>query len=67
MTFILSMRKTPWLYDRLICVATNEDVADDNRKIRYTGEEYLKSSMEMSELFSDIPEALATTLKLPIK
>ncbi|HOO69838.1 MAG TPA: DNA polymerase III subunit alpha, partial [Bacteroidales bacterium] len=54
-------------HDRLICVATNEDVADDNRKIRYTGEEYLKSSMEMSELFSDIPEALATTLEIADK
>ena len=54
-------------HDRLICVATNEDVADDNRKIRYTGEEYLKSSLEMSELFSDIPEALATTLEIADK
>ncbi len=54
-------------HDRLICVATNDDVADDNRKIRYTGEEYLKSSEEMSTLFSDIPEALATTLEISEK
>ncbi|MFA5769456.1 MAG: DNA polymerase III subunit alpha [Bacteroidales bacterium] len=54
-------------HDRLICVATNDDVTDENRKLRYTGEEYLKSSEEMAELFADIPEALATTLEIADK
>jgi len=51
-------------HDRLICVATNDDVTNENRKIRYTEEEYLKSCQEMTELFADIPEALATTLEI---
>ncbi|MDD2289100.1 MAG: DNA polymerase III subunit alpha [Bacteroidales bacterium] len=51
-------------HDRLICVATNDDVTNENRKIRYTEEEYLKSCQEMTELFTDIPEALATTLEI---
>lgn len=54
-------------HDRLICVATNDDVTDENRKIRYTEEEYLKSNQEMTGLFSDIPQALATTLEIADK
>ena len=54
-------------HDRLICVATNDDVADENRKIRYTEQEYLKSGQEMAELFADIPQALATTLQIADK
>ena len=54
-------------HDRLICVATNDDVSNENRKIRYTEEEYLKSGQEMTELFADIPQALATTLEIADK
>ena len=54
-------------HDRLICIAINEDVTDENRKLKYTEEEYLKSSQEMTRLFSDIPEALATTLEIADK
>ena len=54
-------------HDRLICVATNDDVTNENRKIRYTEEEYLKSGQEMIELFSDIPQALTATLEIADK
>lgn len=51
-------------HDRLICVATAEDVADENRKFRYTQQEYLKSTEEMQDLFNDVPEAISNTLEL---
>lgn len=48
-------------HDRLICVATNDDVSNENRKIRYTKKS--KSGQEMTELFADIPQALATDVE----
>ncbi|HPX79037.1 MAG TPA: DNA polymerase III subunit alpha [Bacteroidales bacterium] len=54
-------------HDRLICVSTNDDVTDQNRKLRYTEQEYLKSVREMSELFADVPRALETTVEIANK
>lgn len=50
-------------HDRLICLSTNSDVEDPGR-LRYTEQEWFKSSAEMRELFSDIPEALANTQEI---
>ena len=47
-------------HDRLICLSTGRDL-DDPQRMRYTGQEYLKSYDEMAALFPDHPEALATT------
>jgi DNA polymerase-3 subunit alpha len=47
-------------HDLLICLNTGKDFDDPNR-MRYTKQEWFKSPDEMSELFSDIPEALETT------
>ncbi|KXB08212.1 DNA polymerase III subunit alpha, partial [candidate division MSBL1 archaeon SCGC-AAA382M17] len=47
-------------HDRLICLNTNKDV-DDSDRMSYTKQEYFKTTREMSELFSDIPEAIENT------
>ena len=53
-------------HDRLICLNTGRDL-DDPQRMRYTFQEYLKSAEEMSALFPDHPEALATTLEIADK
>ena len=53
-------------HDRLICLNTGKDL-DDPTRMRYTGQEYLKSEQEMVELFGDHPEALTTTLEIADK
>ncbi len=50
-------------HDRLICVSTNNFVADQSR-MRYTKQEWLKTQAEMNDVFSDIPEALSNTLEI---
>ncbi len=50
-------------HDRLICIATGNNLTDAKR-MRYTKQEWLKSTAEMNELFADIPEALATTREI---
>jgi len=53
-------------HDHLICLNTGKDYDDPNR-MRYTGEEYIKSTDEMAELFADYPEALETTVEIADK
>ncbi|MFI3330390.1 MAG: DNA polymerase III subunit alpha [Rikenellaceae bacterium] len=53
-------------HDRLICLNTGRDL-DDPTRMRYTFQEYLKSSDQMAELFKNNPEALATTLEIADK
>lgn len=53
-------------HDRLICLSTGRDL-DDPQRMRYTGQEYLKSYDEMAALFPDHPEALATTREIVAK
>ena len=53
-------------HDRLICLNTGKDL-DAPTRMRYTGQEYLKSEQEMAELFGDHPEALTTTLEIADK
>jgi DNA polymerase-3 subunit alpha len=50
-------------HDRLLCISTGKDVDDKNR-MRYTTQEWLKTQTEMRELFSDLPDALANTMKV---
>lgn len=47
-------------HDRLICLNTGKDL-DDVKRMRYTMQEYFKSTEEMNILFQDIPEALENT------
>lgn len=50
-------------HDRLICLSTNKLLNDESRML-YSKQEWLKSSDEMCQLFADIPEATATTLEI---
>jgi DNA polymerase III subunit alpha len=51
-------------HDVLLCIQTNKKVKERDR-IRFGSEEfYLKSSDEMSELFSHVPEALENTHRI---
>ena len=53
-------------HDRLICLSTGKDLNDPNR-MRYTKQEWLKTTAEMNQIFSDIPEALSNTLEIADK
>ena len=51
-------------HDILLCIQTGKTVEDENR-MRYPSDQfYLKSSDEMWDMFSYIPEALENTLKI---
>ncbi|HBG57511.1 MAG TPA: DNA polymerase III subunit alpha, partial [Porphyromonadaceae bacterium] len=53
-------------HDRLICLSTGKDF-DDPDRMRYTKQEWLKTTEEMNRIFSDIPEALTNTLEVADK
>ncbi|MEG4418202.1 DNA polymerase III subunit alpha [Microcoleus sp. LAD1_D5] len=59
-------------HDALLCINTNKLIEEDKR-MRYSGTEYLKSAMEMAQLFRDhlddetIKEAIDTTLEVANK
>ena len=59
-------------HDALLCIQTNKLLTEDKR-MRYSGTEYLKSAQEMARLFRDhlpddvIQEAIATTLEVADK
>jgi len=53
-------------HDRLICLATNKLVNDDNRML-YSKQEWFKTGAEMAQVFADMPEVLANTLELAAK
>ncbi|MGE4587180.1 MAG: DNA polymerase III subunit alpha [Mangrovibacterium sp.] len=47
-------------HDLLICLNTGKDLDDPNR-MRYTKQEWFKTTAEMNALFPDVPEALRNT------
>ncbi|MDR2470442.1 MAG: DNA polymerase III subunit alpha [Tannerella sp.] len=53
-------------HDRLICLSTGKDYDDPNR-MRYTQQEWMKTTAEMNAIFSDVPEALRNTLEIANK
>ena len=53
-------------HDLLICLNTGKDL-DDPTRMRYTKQEFLKTTAEMSELFSDVPEAITNTQEIADK
>ncbi|QDZ38795.1 DNA polymerase III subunit alpha [Euhalothece natronophila Z-M001] len=59
-------------HDALICIQTNKLITEDKR-LRYSGTEYLKSAEEMAELFRDhlsnavIQSAIANTVEVADK
>jgi DNA polymerase-3 subunit alpha len=50
-------------HDHLIAINTGAFIDEENR-LRYTQQEYLKTADEMLELFGDIPEALENTQEI---
>jgi DNA polymerase-3 subunit alpha len=53
-------------HDILVCLNTGKDFDDPNR-MKYSGNEFLKSPEVMAELFHDYPEALANTMEVSDK
>jgi DNA polymerase III subunit alpha len=53
-------------HDLLICLMTGKYKDEENR-LHYTKQEWLKTRSEMSELFSDFPEALENTMEIAEK
>jgi DNA polymerase-3 subunit alpha len=53
-------------HDRLICLSTGKDF-DDPDRMRYTKQEWLKTTEEMNRIFADVPQALANTLEVAQK
>ncbi len=53
-------------HDRLICIGTARDLDDPNR-LRYTQQEWFKTTAEMNALFADVPQALVTTQEIADK
>jgi len=50
-------------HDRLICLSTNHFVDEEDR-MHYTKQEWLKTPQEMSEIFADLPEAISNTQEI---
>ena len=53
-------------HDLLICLNTGKDLDDPNR-MRYTKQEWFKTTAEMNALFSDVPESLENTADVVAK
>ncbi len=53
-------------HDALICIKNKTYINEKNR-IRFSSEHYLKNDNEMSELFSDLPEALENNYNFPYR
>lgn len=53
-------------HDMLICLNTRKDVDDPNR-MRYTRQEWFKTTSEMVELFKDMPEVIENTQEVADK
>ncbi len=51
------------VHDRLICLNTNANI-DDQSRMRYTQQEFLKSEEQMLALFPDHPEAIQNTMEI---
>lgn len=50
-------------HDLLICLNTRKDLDDPNR-MRYTRQEWFKTTAEMEELFRDIPQVIENTQEI---
>ncbi len=50
-------------HDALLCIAEGRYVVEDNRR-RLSREHFFKTADQMSELFADLPEALANTIEI---
>jgi DNA polymerase III subunit alpha len=51
-------------HEARVCIHDGSQLGDPNRPRRYSDQQYLKSPEQMTELFSDLPEALVNTLEI---
>lgn len=52
------------LHEVKVCIQERTTISDSNRRSNYTAEQYFRSSEEMSECFSDLPNALENSLEI---
>ncbi|NLW44535.1 MAG: DNA polymerase III subunit alpha [Syntrophomonadaceae bacterium] len=50
--------------DVLLCIQTGKTINDENRMRFSSAEYYFKSAREMEEIFREVPEAIANTLRI---
>ncbi len=53
-------------HEILLCLSTNKTISDTNR-LRYSRQEWFKTTAEMNVIFADQPEALRNTLEIAEK
>lgn len=53
-------------HERLICLSTGKEL-DDPSRMRYTKQEWLKTPDQMSQIFADLPEAIANSFEIANK
>src|SRR5210317_28624 len=53
-------------HDALICIG-NKTYVNEKSRIKYSSNHYLKNDSEMSDLFSDLPEALENNYNFPFR
>ncbi len=49
--------------ERLLCISTGKYLSDA-RRMKYSGQEWMKTQSEMREIFADWPEAIASTSEI---
>lgn len=52
------------VHEARVCIGEGRALDDPRREKRYSDQQYLRSSEEMLELFSDIPEAIENTVEI---
>lgn len=52
------------VHEARVCISEGRALDDPRRERRYSDQQYLRSAEEMTELFSDIPEAISNTLEI---
>lgn len=53
-------------HDLLVCLSTQREY-DDPTRLKYTGQEWFKTTAEMNQLFADLPQALENTIEIANK
>ncbi|KUM43880.1 DNA polymerase III subunit alpha [Pseudomonas sp. EpS/L25] len=51
-------------HETRVCIGEGRPLDDPRRERKYSDQQYLKSAAEMTELFSDLPEALENTVEI---
>ena len=62
-----SRREDAYNHEVLLCIQTGKRMSDEDRMKFDTDELYIKSPEEMSEFFSNVPEAIENTVKIAEK